>query len=244
MDFPLLVMIQRSDWLTRGILVLLGVFSVAAWAIIFNRMVVFSSVRRAHQRFRKLLGSGEGLAAVEGADAAVQESPMGELGKVSQSEYRRILADATNHTSVSDWSFFLTSQFAMADERLEAAITSGVTRLDRGLILLAIMSSASPFLGLFGTVWGIMDAFYNIGQQGSASLPVVAPGIAAALVATIAGLAVAIPAVLFYNYFLHRAQRGEDELSEVKQVLLVRLKRDVFSQFYGKRAEAAGGNTP
>jgi biopolymer transport protein TolQ len=92
----------------------------------------------------------------------------------------------------------------------------------------------APFLGLLGTVWGIMNSFYQIGNQGSASLPVVAPGIAEALIVTMIGLAVAIPAVLFYNYFVHRVELIENEMDEFKNLLLAHLKRDIFNLLYGK----------
>ena len=79
-----------------------------------------------------------------------------------------------------------------------------VTRLERNMSWLATTATSSPFIGLFGTVWGVMDAFLGLGQEGGASLRAVAPGIAEALIATVFGLAAAIPAAIFYNYFLHR----------------------------------------
>ena len=151
--------------------------------------------------------------------------------------------DARENPGVRDWSFFLHNQFDMAGERLAGVVNAGVARLDKGLILLAIISSAAPFLGLFGTVWGVMNSFYQIGSQGSASLPVVAPGIAEALITTIVGLAVAIPAVFFYNYFMHRVERTEDEMVAVRDQVLLRLKRDILAEFYadpGSGTEGAG----
>jgi biopolymer transport protein TolQ len=88
---------------------------------------------------------------------------------------------------------------------------------------------------LLGTVWGIMNSFFEIGNQGSASLPVVAPGIAEALVVTLVGLAVAIPAVLFYNYFIHRVERIENEVGEFKNILFSHVKRDILSVLYGDK---------
>jgi biopolymer transport protein TolQ len=111
-------------------------------------------------------------------------------------------------------------------------VSEVVRSLDRGIVILAIASSVAPFLGLLGTVWGIMDSFFEIGNQGSASLPVVAPGIAEALVVTAIGLAVAIPAVLFYNYFVHRVDRLENEMDDFKNMLFSHLKRDIFNTLY------------
>ena len=106
------------------------------------------------------------------------------------------------------------------------------------MFFLAIISSVAPFIGLFGTVWGIMDSFFEIGNQGSASLPVVAPGIAEALVVTAMGLAVAIPAVFFYNYLIHKIERIEEDLDDFKETTLSRLKREMMSLLYGGNKSA------
>jgi biopolymer transport protein TolQ len=151
-------------------------------------------------------------------------------------EFRRILEDAQANSNVKDWSFFLQNQFLMADERLNSLVPAITGRSEKGIFLLAIISSISPFLGLLGTVWGIMNSFFEIGNQGSASLPVVAPGIAEALITTIVGLAVAIPAVFFYNYFIHKVERIENELEEFKDILILRLKREMFNLLYGGRS--------
>jgi biopolymer transport protein TolQ len=153
------------------------------------------------------------------------------------SEYNRIIDDSHTLSGVRDWSFFLQSQFGMALEKINKTFSETVRTLDKGIIFLAIASSVAPFLGLLGTVWGIMNSFYQIGNQGSASLPVVAPGIAEALIVTMIGLAVAIPAVLFYNYFVHRVELIENEMDEFKNLLLAHLKRDIFILLYGKNKE-------
>jgi biopolymer transport protein TolQ len=160
------------------------------------------------------------------------ESPLGMVCKIGLAEFRRILKDAHDLTGVKDWSFFLQSQFGMAMERIDTKFSEVLRALDRGIVMLAIASSVAPFLGLLGTVWGIMDSFFEIGNQGSASLPVVAPGIAEALVVTAIGLAVAIPSVLFYNYFVHRVDRIENEMDEFKNMLFSHLKRDIFNTIY------------
>ncbi len=237
MDIPVVAMILRSGWVARIVLFILAVFSVVSWAVIFNRVLVLSSIRRLHRRFRRVMDDAPRLVDAETLDKRIQSSPMGQLGVAGATEYRRILQDAQSHRGMSNWEFFVNSQFEMAGDLLESIVSAGRARLDRGLVLLALMSSASPFLGLFGTVWGVMNSFFEIGNQGSASLPVVAPGIAEALITTIVGLAVAIPAVIFYNYFMHRVERTEDELGDVKERLLVRLKRDIMMQFFAGEGE-------
>jgi biopolymer transport protein TolQ len=188
----------------------------------------------------RISGMGK-LSDMESVDAKLLASPLGLVGKAGAAEYRRILTDANSHTGVKDWSFFLENQFAMAREKMETEMGASVTQLDKGIFMLAIISSSAPFIGLLGTVWGIMDAFFEIGQQGSASLPVVAPGIAEALIATAVALAVAVPSVFFFNWFNHRIERMEEEMNEQKDTLLRRLKQEILSLLYGKNRTGTPG---
>ena len=113
---------------------------------------------------------------------------------------------------------------------LEQAVIAQRTRLERGVNFLATTGSSAPFIGLFGTVWGIMEAFRRIGVMKSASLAVVAPGIAEALIATAAGLAAAIPAVIFYNYFLSRINVISSEMDNFSSELI-----NIIERIYWKR---------
>ncbi len=242
MDIPVVSMIVRSGWVARIILLLLAFFSVMTWAIIFNRLSFLGNVVRNNRRFREGFEKLHSILEMERGDTKLAACPLGQLGAASVSEYRRIIADARSHTGVKDWSFFLQNQFHMASEHLNSAASAVASRLDQGVFLLAITGSIAPFLGLLGTVWGIMNSFYEIGNQGSASLPVVAPGIAEALITTIIGLAVAIPSVFFYNIFVHRASRIEDELDEFGDQVLLRLKREIFALLYSDKHRQAGGS--
>jgi biopolymer transport protein TolQ len=245
MDTPLVTMVLRSGWVARVILMILAVMSVMAWAIIFNRFFYYRALAKGNQKFKKVYANITKLADIEKPDdGRFGKSTWFQLAKAAAVEQRRVLEDARSHTGVKDWSFFLESQFAIASERIDTCFSVLGTRLDDGIILLAIASSASPFFGLFGTVWGIMDSFFEIGRQGSASLPVVAPGIAEALIVTAIGLAAAIPAVIFYNYFSHRAERIEREMDEFRIQVFARCKREIIALLYSdtkqpvKRAEA------
>lgn len=234
MDIPVLAMIIRSGWVARIILLFCAALSIITWAIIFNRFLYLSRINGLHKRFRVLFEGIKSITQLEKTDAAFDNCPFGVMGKESLSEYRRILADAQSHHGVKDWSFYLQNQFYMASERVSANVARLTAKLDKGVFILAITSSIAPFLGLLGTVWGIMNAFFEIGNQGSASLPVVAPGIAEALITTIVGLAVAIPASFFYNVFVHKAGRIEDEMDEFGDQLMLRLKRELFNVLYGE----------
>jgi biopolymer transport protein TolQ len=113
---------------------------------------------------------------------------------------------------------------------LQQAVTAERSRLERGVTFLATTGSSAPFIGLFGTVWGIMESFRRIGVMKSASLAVVAPGIAEALIATAAGLAAAIPAVIFYNYFLSRINSISTEMDNFASELI-----NIIERIYLKR---------
>ncbi|ERP39101.1 MotA/TolQ/ExbB proton channel family protein [Chitinivibrio alkaliphilus] len=234
MDIPALHLIMDSGAMAKAVLLLLLIFSVFSWGIIVNRFFVLASVRRHNKRFISFFSSLESIRDLSSVAHDSAESPAGELGRMTVEEFKRIIRDARLHKGVSDWSFYLQNQFYMARERLDAEVGRLARKQDWGLYLLAVVSSVAPFLGLFGTVWGIMLAFYEIGEQASANLAVVAPGISAALITTIVGLAVAIPAVVFYNIFNHKVERIEDELEEFSDHLLLNLKRELFNMLYAK----------
>jgi len=232
---PLLDMILRSGWAGRIIVLLLLLFSFISWGIVINRLFILANITKGNKLFRKKYSTLTRISDVEKLTPKELQSPMGQLGKIGADEYRRILEDAQSHTGVKDWSFFLQNQFTMAEDSMESVFMALVNPFGQGVFLLAMISSMAPFLGLLGTVWGIMNSFFEIGNQGSASLTVVAPGIAEALITTIVGLIVAIPALFFYNFFNNRTEQVEIDMDEFKEVLLVRLKRELFNLLYTER---------
>lgn len=240
MSIPVVEMMIRSGWVGRLIVLFLLVCSFATWGIIFNRLYVLAQIATGNSKFRKRFTSLQRLSDIEKLTPKELLSPMAQLGKIGAGEYRRILEDAQSHRGVKDWSFFLQNQFNMAADSLESGFLALINPFGQGVFLLAMISSIAPFLGLLGTVWGIMNSFYEIGNQGSASLPVVAPGIAEALITTIVGIAVAIPALFFYNFFNNRTEQIETEMEEFKDVLQVRMKRELFKLLYSERAPHTG----
>lgn len=235
MDIPIVDMILRSGLAARIILIILLVLSVFTWTIVFNRLSSLNAVTSGNKKFRARYDKVKKISELEHPDGKEIRVPMALIAEKGALEYRRILTDAQMAGNVRDWSFFLQSQFAMVAEQLESSYGAIVGTLDKGVYFLAIVSSVAPFLGLLGTVWGIMNSFYEIGTQGSASLPVVAPGIAEALVVTLAGLVVAIPALFFYNYFNHRVEKVETEIDQFREMLLVRMKREILGVLYAEK---------
>jgi biopolymer transport protein TolQ len=240
MGTPLFAMIAHSGWMARFVLLILLIFSLVTWAIIINRLYFMRNISGRNRKFRGQYNTIRRLTDMGNINRQYMTGPLAQIGEMSAGEYRRLVNDIQSSPALKgageSRSFFLQNQFAISAERIQSACMAITSTFDKGVFLLAMVSSISPFLGLLGTVWGIMNSFYEIGNQGSASLPVVAPGIAEALVATLAGLAVAIPALFFFNYFNHRAERIETDLDEFKELLLARLKREALEDFYsGKR---------
>ena len=176
------------------LLVLLGV-SVYSWAVIWNRLRLFSRVERADRRF---LASYRRLAARADCRLVCEQNPHSALAQVALSGQRALDQD------LGESSGSIAMRHEFAQRAMDRSASDQAGRLESHVGFLATAGSVSPFIGLMGTVWGVMSAFLNIGAQGSASLVVVAPGIAEALIATVAGLAAAIPAVVAYNHLLAR----------------------------------------
>jgi biopolymer transport protein TolQ len=185
-------MIIDSDPIVKLVLLCLLVFSIISWAIVIQKLLVLLKARKNGAAVLEAVSQGGAQSKMSEKVRHAGDSPLSRLYNAAQAELDRIASVSTSIPPV-----FL--------ENIEGKI-KGISSIEsmgmnRGLGFLASISNAAPFIGLFGTVWGIMDSFREIGLMGSANLATVAPGISEALVATAAGLFVAIPAVLFFNYF-------------------------------------------
>lgn len=204
--FDVWTLVMDAGPMAKVVLAILGVFSVTSWAIAAERILRF---RRAEEQSRAFLArfhQAGGLAAVHDATASLQWSP---LAGIYRAGFREISLNP-----LSDGQSWQGAALAAVDRILRKSASVQLTDLERSLGFLATTASATPFIGLFGTVWGIMNAFRGIGVSGTASLAAYAPGIAEALVATAAGLAAAIPAVIFYNHFLGRLRAMDARIEE------------------------------
>jgi biopolymer transport protein TolQ len=185
------------------VLLILLYFSVVSWAIICYKLV---QVRRANvtsERFLEFFWNAKRFDAISGQLERFSHSPLCALFSEGYAELKKLMEKGEE----KDDPAVISTELGGIDNiarALRRATTSEITRLERYLTFLATTGSTAPFIGLFGTVWGIMNAFKGIGETGSASLAVVAPGIAEALVATAIGLVAAIPAVMGYNHFQNR----------------------------------------
>ena len=220
----ILALVWNSGPIAKVVLVVLLVFSIVSWALIVEKGWQFRRVRRQTLEFLKIFREARRPAVVYGAARRSRESPLAQL-------YTAAFQEASGLSEVSDRALE-DAEDGLPAERLEAvnralrrATAHEVARLERYLPFLATTASATPFIGLFGTVWGVIAAFHGIGQQGSASLAVVAPGISEALIATAAGLGAAIPAVIGYNYFVSRVKHWATEMDGFTLDLLNVLSR-------------------
>jgi biopolymer transport protein TolQ len=220
------------------LLVLLG-FSVVSWAIILHKWRRMRRIKRETRMFREIFAESDNLAVVYAATKQYHASPLAHMFAAGYAELRAHLpgkmaprgrnglADELPDESVNEPESFDVMRF----QRMLSLIASEETlRLERLLPFLATTASATPFIGLFGTVWGVMNAFHGIGLRGSATLATVAPGISEALIATAAGLAAAIPAVIAYNHFVSQIRVMATEMENFASEFASYAERDLVKR--------------
>lgn len=189
-DFTMWALFARATLIVKFVMIMLVLASVWCWAVIVDKAIQYRKARREAAAFDRAFWSGEPL------DQLFEEigpAPKGQSEKIFAAgmlEWRR------SHRQ--DGGLIAGAQ-ARIDRSMDVAIAKEAARLQKGLPVLATVGSTAPFVGLFGTVWGIMNAFIEIAEQQNTNLAVVAPGIAEALLATGLGLLAAIPAVIYYN---------------------------------------------
>ncbi len=215
-------LILQADVVVQFVLLVLVFMSLASWVIIFNKMMMLRRATRNSQSFLDLFWKSRRLDQVYERADRMGPSPVGAVFKAGYVELSK-LTNKDKDDQVGEIA-------AVAGEEnltrsLRRAVTVERTNLERMTTFLATTGSTAPFIGLFGTVWGILRAFQKIGLTGQASLSVVGPDIAHALIATAIGLAAAIPAVMAYNYFNSRIRVLTDEMSNFSSDFLNIVKR-------------------
>jgi len=185
------------------VLAVLAFFSIVSWAVIADRILLYRKAEKQTTKFLEVFRASSKFSQVRVAAKEMETTPLAGVFEAGYGEISLQLEGAAQSGRPPG-----SSRIDM--EALERSLTRAAheqrRRLVRGMLFLATTSSAAPFIGLFGTVWGIMNAFQSIGRFGNANLAVVAPGISAALITTAAGLAAAIPALIAYNHLLSRVR--------------------------------------
>lgn len=205
-------MVMKTGLVGKAVLLTLFLFSIISWAIIYHKLVLFRRIRRETDSFQEVFRKRGQLENVYNYAKKLKNCPMARVFLAGYIELAAQFRTYQSEQATDEDESMLLEKLDSVSRALERATAQEVTKLERWLIFLGTTGSVTPFIGLFGTVWGVMNAFSGIGSKGSASIAVVAPGIAEALIATAAGLFAAVPAVIAYNYFIYRTKIKATEM--------------------------------
>jgi len=218
----LVQMVLHAGFVVKVVLLILFSFSVISWAIIFMKWRLFRRAKEENSFFLELFWENTPFSKLQSESEELVFSPAANLFKIGYAEILR-MRKIQNPTASKEVNSVMPSLMDVVERSLRKTAIDQSNKLERALPFLATTGNTTPFIGLFGTVWGIMESFRGIGLKGAANLAVVAPGISEALIATAAGLAAAIPAVIAFNYFNNKVTvlRSEMDLFSADFVGLV-----------------------
>jgi biopolymer transport protein TolQ len=206
-----------ADVVVKGVMLMLALASVWSWAIAVDKWMQFGELDAASRKFEREFWSGRSMDDVDDRGERAKDA-MARVFAAASREWREARRNGVPTEGVE-------LLMARVDRLMQAQVSREMQRASRNLGVLASVGASAPFIGLFGTVWGIMNAFTNIAAQQQTNLAVVAPGIAEALFATALGLVAAIPAVIFYNKFTGDLDRFGDRLDTFSDEVAARLSR-------------------
>lgn len=227
MELNVITMFLGAGLTVKGVMLLLLAFSLYSWFIIFQKHSLFRRVRLESETFLESFWKCRDLAEAHKAAKEADTSPEAMIFKTAYHELQKL--GKGHHAAEATLDQRLAGMEPLK-RAVQKAERQELARLGHALPFLATTGSATPFIGLFGTVWGIMTSFHEIGLRGSASLAVVAPGVSEALVVTAAGLAVAIPAVIFYNHYANRLAEVESRMHSFATDFLNLIERDFITR--------------
>ena len=223
-------LVLNSSIMAKSVLVLLLLFSVVSWAIILQKYFFFKNAKDEDRRFLAYFSKASSFNNIYDYSRELKYST---VARVFLTGYRELYifqemarSRKSNQGLLGDDKIISARDVKGISLALNKAINAEIARLSRRLDFLATTGSTAPFIGLFGTVWGIMTSFSAIGLQGSASIGGVAPGIAEALIATAAGLVAAIPAVIFYNYLNDKIRMFTSDLDDFSHDFIFMLENN------------------
>jgi biopolymer transport protein TolQ len=237
-------MILQAGLMVKFVLLILFLFSVISWTIILMKWRLFRKAGRETAFFLDLFWENAEMSRIYRECDYLVESPVAHVFRSGYSELQRIRKlDTLPKSKVGNPG----SQPLMGnvERALRKTIVDQTHRLEKAVSFLATTGNACPFIGLFGTVWGIMESFRSIGMKGSASLAVVAPGISEALIATAVGLGAAIPAVVAFNHFNHKVIVLRNEMETFASDFMSLIERQFFRRLVAaKESNTAVGTKP
>ena len=197
-DFSLVSLFLRADIIVKSVMIILAAFSIYSWAIIFDKIRLFRKINKSAEEFEEKFWKSKSAETFYNNLPSATNDPMAEVFKSSM----QMVMKSRSKSNLSE----------RLEGVLEANIEKQMTNVDKNYTFLATVGSTAPFIGLFGTVWGIMNSFQSIAISRNTSLAIVAPGIAEALFATALGLLAAIPAVIAYNKFSNDSKKYSQKL--------------------------------
>ncbi len=219
-DFTLTHMFMRAGLVVKGVMIILVIASVWSWAIVLDKQMLFGRLRREGRRFEERFWAGRSLDDLASSIGDRPKDPMGRVFAAAMREWRESRARGAARDGGG-----ILSLTERLDRVMGLVVRREIAVAENGLGILASIGSAAPFIGLFGTVWGIMNSFRSIAISSDVNLAVVAPGIAEALFATALGLVAAVPAVIFYNKFSSDLAQFEGQIEGYADELSTILSR-------------------
>ena len=222
MDLSILELILNASIVVKSVIVILILASLASWMIIFERWIYIKKVNQEYFNFETRFWSDSGLEALLLTSQEGEHEPIGAeyIFQVGYLDYKRLIAEKIDSDTI----------MSSVQRNMQAALTKEQSLLEKHLPILATVASVSPYIGLFGTVWGIMNSFRGLAGSSQATLSAVAPGISEALIATAIGLFAAIPALIAYNKYISDSDRLISSFEGFKEEFSSVLHRDIQSE--------------
>jgi len=235
-------MVLNAGWVVKVVLLILFAFSIISWTIIFMKWRLFRKAKEEDAFFLDIFWETSAFNKIYSECEDLVFSPVAQLFRAGFSEVVR-MRKIQNPGAGKEGNASMPPLMDVVERSLRKTAIDQSNRLERALSFLATTGNTTPFIGLFGTVWGIMESFRGIGLKGSANLAVVAPGISEALIATAAGLAAAIPAVIAFNYFNNKVMVHRSEMDLFSSDFLSLVERHIAKASSATREEqvAVGG---
>ncbi len=219
----LLYIWDRATVEAKAIIVLLFLFSIAAWFVMLSKIIQMRRARKLNRFFGEEFGAQKAVLEMFDRKLQVEGCPLYAVYQAGCSQLDARLRGPTGERAKQNISL---KNMEHIKRTIENVVAKESLKLESGLILLAIAVSGAPFMGLLGTVWGVMSTFAGIAQQGSATMAAMAPGVSAALVTTVAGLLVAIPSMFGYNWLVHNLRAFTVELDNFAQELVSKMETE------------------
>lgn len=221
----------ESSFAAQIIMSILAIFSIWSWAIFLKKMFYFSKIKSLSKRFFSNYSYCQDIKELENMGYLLNDNPYGRILESGIEEYKKLKAGKAmpsfGQNTKKENPRLNEELFDNIRLAMERTKITEISELETSLPVLSTFVSVSPFLGLLGTVWGIMKAFLEIRVRGSAHITIVAPGISDALITTVYGLLVAIPALIFYNIFRSRLNNFDSEFNKFISEVFVRFRKDI-----------------